>query len=362
MGGEERRFFPGGNTPSGFTSFYDYIYGENEKNVFILKGGPGTGKSGLIRKIAKIAKDEKYDIEILRCSGDPESLDGVRIPELMTTILDGTSPHTVDASMPGVRDNIVNLGDFWDTEGIRRHACELKWLNTNKKEHYNRAYTYLKAASVIKNNIDRIADRNLNIGKTNILADNICKELFNDIDISMKQGVERKLFASAITGKGIISELDSMFQGMNVYAFKCDFGSASKIILEKLKYEYIIRGFAVEAAYCPLNPDKLEHLIIPQIKTAFTTFNEYHRSFGSNVIYEYPLTDFYNEVEFEKNENEYDIYRIGELLDRASRSLAKASKSHMALEDCYTPYMDFDAVNLCTEIIVGQVFGESFIT
>ena len=46
------RFFLGGNTGSGFAGYYT---GERERadRVFLIKGGPGTGKSSLMKKIGK---------------------------------------------------------------------------------------------------------------------------------------------------------------------------------------------------------------------------------------------------------------------------------------------------------------------
>jgi ABC-type lipoprotein export system ATPase subunit len=43
--GRVKMVFPGGNTCLGFYSFYNYIIGEEARRIFVLKGGPGTGKS-----------------------------------------------------------------------------------------------------------------------------------------------------------------------------------------------------------------------------------------------------------------------------------------------------------------------------
>lgn len=62
-------FFPGGNTAQGFYSFYDYLPYEAEQ-VFIIKGGPGTGKSTFMKKIGERMIEEGYDIEFHWCSSD----------------------------------------------------------------------------------------------------------------------------------------------------------------------------------------------------------------------------------------------------------------------------------------------------
>ena len=50
-----RRMFPGGNTSEGFYSYFDNILGRDANRLYILKGGPGTGKSTIMRKFAEKA-------------------------------------------------------------------------------------------------------------------------------------------------------------------------------------------------------------------------------------------------------------------------------------------------------------------
>lgn len=94
MENKERHMFPGGNTSKGFYSFYRYILGQEEANrIICIKGGPGTGKSSLMKKVGAHFLDKGYLIEYHHCSSDNNSLDGVVIKELKVAILDGTSPH-----------------------------------------------------------------------------------------------------------------------------------------------------------------------------------------------------------------------------------------------------------------------------
>ncbi|MEG2120270.1 MAG: hypothetical protein RRY53_07915, partial [Pseudoflavonifractor sp.] len=48
------RFFLGANSPTGFYSLYDQLIDpEAAADIFILKGGPGCGKSSLMRRVAQ---------------------------------------------------------------------------------------------------------------------------------------------------------------------------------------------------------------------------------------------------------------------------------------------------------------------
>ena len=94
--GKIRHMFPGGNTPRGFYSFYSYILPQDEaKRIFVIKGGPGVGKSTFMKKTALELVDRGYDVEFMHCSSDNESLDGIVVPKLGIAMIDGTAPHVV---------------------------------------------------------------------------------------------------------------------------------------------------------------------------------------------------------------------------------------------------------------------------
>ena len=76
-----RRYFLGANTGKGFVSLYDeFCKPESGNFLYVIKGGPGCGKSSFMKKIGKAAEDAELDVEYVICSGDPDSLDGVLIP------------------------------------------------------------------------------------------------------------------------------------------------------------------------------------------------------------------------------------------------------------------------------------------
>ena len=95
MAAEPRvQFYLGANAPSGFYSLYDQLIDPDQaQDVMILKGGPGCGKSSLMRKVGAAMEEQGLAVECIQCSGDPDSLDAVVIPALATAIVDGTAPH-----------------------------------------------------------------------------------------------------------------------------------------------------------------------------------------------------------------------------------------------------------------------------
>ncbi len=76
-------YFLGSSAGNGFFSCFSQLTPKIEgQYTYIIKGGPGTGKSSLMKKIAD--EMEKRDIECERifCSSDPDSLDAVIFPSL----------------------------------------------------------------------------------------------------------------------------------------------------------------------------------------------------------------------------------------------------------------------------------------
>ena len=87
-------FFLGANSSAGFRSLYvGFTDPGGLHDLMVLKGGPGVGKSSLMKYIGRQAEAKGEDVEYIWCSGDPESLDGVRLPRIGVAVVDGTSPH-----------------------------------------------------------------------------------------------------------------------------------------------------------------------------------------------------------------------------------------------------------------------------
>ncbi|MBE6671476.1 MAG: hypothetical protein E7593_04650 [Ruminococcaceae bacterium] len=153
----EKKYFASANTEKGFVSYFDEIYGCLER-VYIIKGGPGTGKSHFMRNIADEAEGNGYSVEYFYCSSDPLSLDGIIIEELGVAVIDGTSPHTYDPKVPGIREVIINLGNHWDSKKLEKNKDEICRLVNEKSMLYNNVYNYLSAAGRVESEI-RIFNR-----------------------------------------------------------------------------------------------------------------------------------------------------------------------------------------------------------
>ena len=174
-------FFASSNSYLGFVSYFDNIFISKEfKKIFILKGGPGTGKSSIIKKAAQYADNSNLQSEVFYCSSDLNSLDGIIIytENGKIAILDGTAPHTRDASFPGVIDEIVSLGEAWRSQELESRKNEIIEYNNQKNYYYKKAYENLYISSVFETYIEAVISKAINSEKIIKSCQNLVKEFY----------------------------------------------------------------------------------------------------------------------------------------------------------------------------------------
>jgi hypothetical protein len=180
---DETTFFAAANGYSGFRSYFPQVFDSKKYDlVFVLKGGPGTGKSSLMRSVKDYLKTNGFTTESILCSSDPYSLDGViaENERKRIAILDGTAPHTRDANVPGAIDEIVNLGDGWNDTLLRENKNLILELNKRKNSSYAAAYKHLALAGKISDLSKEIKKEAIDCKNLKsvikIAADELCKD------------------------------------------------------------------------------------------------------------------------------------------------------------------------------------------
>ena len=142
-------FFPGANSPTGFFSRFDPILADPAlRRKLYIKGGPGCGKSTLMRRLAQLAADHGADTVQGLCASDPDSLDLLLIPQAGFAICDATAPHVCEPPLCGCDGVYCDLGRFY-TPGIIEHSFELKQLKQAHSACYVPARHALTAVQAI---------------------------------------------------------------------------------------------------------------------------------------------------------------------------------------------------------------------
>ena len=141
---QDRTYFLGANTAQGFFSCYDsFCRAEDGGFLWIIKSGPGSGKSTLMRRVAAEARKRGHAVETALCSGDPDSLDGVFVPELRFGVMDGTSPHVLEPRAIGADSLYLDFSPFYDVRSLKEKQAEFNALYSAYKEPYRDAYRAL---------------------------------------------------------------------------------------------------------------------------------------------------------------------------------------------------------------------------
>ena len=343
-------FFPGANTPQGFFSYYQYILPEAETNrKIILKGGPGTGKSSLMKKVATLLRAKDCKVNLLHCSSDPDSLDAIVAPSLGFCMLDGTAPHIVDPITPGAADTILHLGQYWDAAGIQRHKAEIRQISKEISACFANAYDYLSAAGSVQNYIRKEALKSADETQITKALNALMADLTLGADFH-KPGKIKKAFLSGFTPKGNISYIDSFVTAADrVIQIKSEADTAT-LFTNRLAERIVANGKDATFFYCPLQPGKkIEHIYLPEEGIFITTSNMYHTcTTDAQCINLNAFTMPYNALRADT-----DILNI--LLSRAISCIKQAKALHDKLEQFYIPYMDFDAMTDLPHKIVSEI-------
>lgn len=350
-------FFPAANTPKGFVSFFDELYNPYRScEAYIIKGGPGTGKSSFMRSVEKAAEKKGFSAERFYCSSDPSSLDALLIPEKGICLCDGTAPHVMEPRFPGAVENIINLGDFWDRKKLRRNADEIRRLFFENSVYHRRSAAYLAAAGHINMQNRAIAADYIKREKIDSFANRF---IYRELMPKKKgePGERTKRFLSAISPQGNIFLADTV-RSLCPYVVGIDDseGVAATLIAERIGEGAIRNGYNAIYCYCPMNPAECEHILIPEKGVAFVRLNGASGETECNRIIH---TGRFMAEGFCENRAVIKLNaRVrDELVKESVSCLRKAKEVHDRLESIYTEAMDFDRLNEFTQQFTDELFS-----
>lgn len=349
-------FFPAANTPKGFVSFFDELYNPYRNcEVYIIKGGPGTGKSSFMRNIEKAAEKRGFSTERFFCSSDPSSLDALLIPEMNISFCDGTAPHVMEPRFPGAVENIINLGDFWDRKKLRKNADEIRRLFFENSIYHRRSGAYLAAAGHINMQNRAVAAEHIRREKIDSFSNRF---IYRELTPKKKgeAGERSKRFLSAISPQGNVFLGDTV-KSLCPYVVGIDDseGVVSTLIAERIGEGAIRNGYDAIYCHCPMNPTECEHILVPEKGVAFVRLNGASGETECNRVIHTGrfMADGYSE-----NKAVLKLNRrvCNELVKESVECLKKAKVVHDKLEDIYKDAMDFNRLNEFTVQFTKELF------
>lgn len=348
MKGKTTNYYAGGNTAKGFYNLFESNL-EGLNRLFVLKGGPGTGKSYLMRQIGKYWLRHGYDIEYMHCSSDNHSIDGVIITELKAGIVDGTAPHVIEPKFVGVTDDYVDLSTGLDTQSLKKNKDKIISLTLQVSEAFQSAYRSFAKALVIHDEWESIYIKNMNFQKAEKLADNLSNTLVPRKKTTAQAEVRHR-FLGAATPEGPVDFIPQLTAGIPTrYFLKGRPGSGKSTLLKKLGNVAKERGFDVEVYHCGFDPESVDMIIVRELGFAVFDSTAPHEHFPTRKSDE--VIDLYAEV-ISPGTDEQFASKLDEVAERYSAKmkegtafLAKAKALRDQLEGYYMEAMDFDVVD-----------------
>ena len=357
-GEKSTHYFLGANSGEGFVSRFDELdcmLGLNRK--IIIKGGPGTGKSRMIRRVAEHYEGMGKAVEYIHCSSDPDSLDGIIVDELGICVADGTAPHVLEADLPGVRDSIVNTGDFWDEKALAAEADAVADLRKRIKHEYSSAYRALKGAERLKTDNFKIVDAGVKRDKLKAYTQRLIRR---EIAFSANPSpYYYRRYLSGITPRGVLVFWNTVRALCDrVYVINDEYG-VGRYVLEELRTAAVLRRQNAVVCLCPLyEGEVIEHLLLPDLRLAFVTSNAYH-AFTDEPYKRINMQRFYDNdnVRSHRNRIRFNKKTASALIEKACETLEGIKIMHDKLEGYYTRSMDFSKLEGLTRSVIDRLDG-----
>ncbi|WP_226666484.1 PRK06851 family protein [Metabacillus litoralis] len=358
MSGKVRHYYAGGNTAKGFFSLYDSVLNDLER-LFILKGGPGTGKSSLMKKIGKLMEDKGLDVEYLHCASDTNSIDGVILTNEKIGVVDGTAPHVIEPKAPGVIEEYVNLGEAWDSQQLISNKEAILKLNEHIALKFEAAYETFAESLSAHDDIEDIYISNMDFTKANELTENLISKFYGS-ELFKKESIVKHRFLGAATPDGAVDFIQNLTEDIEKrYFIKGRAGSGKSTMLKKIVSAGEKRGFDVEVYHCGFAPNSLDMVILREKGIAIfdsTAPHEYFPDRSSDEIidmYETCITQGTDEKFASDIERTTKAYK-GKMKE-AIGYLAEAKKLRDELESYYIEAMDFIKVEEIQQSIINEI-------
>lgn len=344
-------FFAASNSREGFVSYFERVFGGDDiKRLYILQGGPGSGKSTMMKQVAKISEKEGFTTEYIHCSSSPFSLDGVIVKEKGIAVIDGTEPHTYKVSMPGAREISIDPGLAWDTDKLFARREEIRALCEKKKTAYRKAYIYLRAACLI-------ADEMKESVKPHILEEKLLKSA----DIQMKNLSAKKpsVFSEkvriqrGVSGQGSVY-FESLFKSADTSILVKDSHGVAQVYFKALYDAAKRQGLSITVSCSPEDPSEIDGILFDDASVCYSLYCKANES--DKIINCERFADKKGISDIKQKYN-FSLKCKSSLEDEAYKALHDAAEFHEMIEEKYKPCTDYSVTEKISSELCRRIFG-----
>ena len=346
---KQAAFFLGANAGGGFVSFFEACMAESrERESWLIKGGPGCGKSTLMKTLSGRLGAE----ELFYCSSDPDSLDGVLLPGDQL-VLDATAPHILDVPLHGACGGYLVTPPPRDRAALRCKLKNLQGLKARAAVCWSGAYRLLGAAALAEAQLRALVSPHLPQQRLRRRAKGIADRELPD---KKSPGQLKKRFLEGYTPAGLRTLWDTVeVMADRVYDLQDDWGIGEPM-LQQLLESALNRGHTVWACYSPLEPDRLRHLLIPGLRLAFVT-SDSRGQYPGKPWRRLRLEAYLGDSRYKALRRQLkDLRRqISALEQGALDYLRMAHHLHDQIEGLFRPHLDTEAMEHMADRLTQQL-------
>lgn len=344
------RFFLGSCSCEGFVSHYDSLL-QDVKDLTIIKGGSGCGKSTFMKAIGKAAEEKGFSVSYIPCSSDPDSLDGVLIPELSMGYVDGTAPHVLEPIVCGGSANYLNFGEFYDREAMKPNEEQILSLHKKNKHQYDLVHRCMSSLRGLLDCIRWETDSPSYEEEMKAIGECLC---LSGLKPKFGVGTQSRRFLAALTPKGPqVCHTTPAALCPKVYVLKDDYCLAPKVIslVEEKALSY---GYGCISCYTPFVPHTFpSYLLIPELEVSFVSDSKlfpYEGDYFCSIDLNSTLSPrIRKELAFVHKTTE-------ELLSVAIGHLGTAKELHDRMERLCKPFVNFEKITAFTDHTIATRF------
>ena len=168
---KERHMFGTAFTPSGIISYNNNLSSDLE-NLYILKGGPGFGKTFLLKSLGEYAQSSGYFVEYLHDPFIPERLENIIIPQLSCGIF--TTNEISKINYTGIQ---YDMTDYCDKSKLTRNEPEINSDKSSFETLINRGLSYISNAHKLHDELESYYISAMNFDIINTLYDETIKKI-----------------------------------------------------------------------------------------------------------------------------------------------------------------------------------------
>ena len=346
----ESQFYMGACSCEGFVSHYDSLFHE-VKDLTIIKGGSGCGKSTFMKAVGSAALDRGMDVSYILCSSDPDSVDAVLIPELSIGYVDGTAPHVLEPILCGGSANYLNFGDFYDREAMKSNEEAILSVQEKNKAQYASVYSCLQAVDNLMDCIRQETQKPAYQEEIEAIAECLC---LSAIKPKWGAGSVSRRFLAALTPKGVqVCSSTPYALCPKVYVLKDNYLMAP-LVLSMVEKKTVSNGYHCISCYTPLLPRSMpSYLLIPELGVSFVSDSGLFPYEGEHFCTIDLDTSLSTKVQ---KELAYVGKLSQELLQIITGHLGTAKALHDRMEALCRPFVDYDRVAALTDRVIHRLF------